>query len=121
MKRISRLEWDENNQEHLSRHGVTPEEVEEVCFSRPVILRGRSDSRSAYGLSGRYLFIVLRLRETGIARCITARDMTAKKLSQNCGTGVSPVGVPRASRPWSTAETAVPHQNTGETPVPHHF
>ncbi len=81
MVRIQRLEWDENNEEHIERHRVTPEEVEEVCFGRPLIMKGRRGTRLAYGstLSGDYLLVVLRLKEKGVARCITARPMTAKE------------------------------------------
>jgi len=30
---ISQLVWNEDIIEHISQHNVTPEEVEEVCFS----------------------------------------------------------------------------------------
>ena len=32
---INALIWDEWNKEHIARHGVTPEEVEEVCHRNP--------------------------------------------------------------------------------------
>lgn len=32
--KIGRLFWDEWNIEHISRHGVDKDEVEEVCSSR---------------------------------------------------------------------------------------
>jgi uncharacterized DUF497 family protein len=81
MHRITGLEWDDASREHIDRHGVTPQEVEEVCFSRPVLMRSRHGTRLAYGqtLAGRYLLVVLRLMDGGVARCITARTMTDKE------------------------------------------
>lgn len=81
MHRISRLEWDDANVEHIAKHGVSPEEVEEVCYSRPLFMRSRDEIWLAYGqtFGGRYLFVVLGLREEGVARCITARTMTDKE------------------------------------------
>jgi uncharacterized DUF497 family protein len=81
MRRITSLEWDDANREHIDRHGVTPQEVEEVCFSRPLLMKSRGGTRLAYGqtLAGRYLLVVLRLMDGGVARCITARTMTDKE------------------------------------------
>lgn len=31
---ITGLVWDEWNREHISRHGISPEEVEEVCHGK---------------------------------------------------------------------------------------
>lgn len=30
--KISDLQWDDGNVEHIARHNVNPEEVEDVCF-----------------------------------------------------------------------------------------
>jgi hypothetical protein len=30
--KIDELDWDDNNIEHIARHGVTPQEVEDVCY-----------------------------------------------------------------------------------------
>ncbi len=81
MQRITRLDWDDTNREHIGRHGVTPEEVEEVCFSGPLMMKSRSGTRLAYGrtLAGRYLLVVMKLKDGGVARCITARTMTDKE------------------------------------------
>ena len=86
MRRIAGFEWDEENIEHIGRHGVHPEEVEEACYNRPYILKGRGRSYLIFGRTndGRYLLTVLRYRGKGMARTITARDMTEaeKKLYQ---------------------------------------
>ncbi len=81
MHRIAGLEWDDENRDHIARHGVTSDEVEEVCFSGPLLMKSRKGTRVVYGqtLSGRYLFIVIRLFYGGGARCITARSMTDKE------------------------------------------
>ena len=84
--RIAEIVWIEADAVHLSRHDVTPEEVEEVLASGPVWRRGRvhpeTKRRSVYALgqteAGRYLFIVLSPRELGRARCVTAMDMDEK-------------------------------------------
>ena len=85
--RIARLEWDETNIEHLARHGVNPEEAEEACYYRPYILKGRHGAYLLFGQSddGRYLFVVVRYKGNGVARVITARDMTdaERRLSRN--------------------------------------
>ena len=84
--RITEIVWTEADAVHLSQHGVTPEEVEEVLALGPVWRRGRAHPetkrRSVYALgrteAGRYLFIVLSPRELGRARCVTAMDMDEK-------------------------------------------
>ena len=49
-------------EEHIwTKHQVTPEEAEEVCFSEPLVLRGRDRSYAVYGQTeaGRYLVVFL--------------------------------------------------------------
>lgn len=36
--RIDELVWDDWNEDHISRHGVRPEEVEEAVFDRAALL-----------------------------------------------------------------------------------
>jgi len=78
--KITTLVWDENNVDHIARHQVEPEEVEEVCYSNPLILRAGKKKQKLYYIlgqsqNGRYLFIVARYIGKGQARVITARDM----------------------------------------------
>jgi uncharacterized protein len=75
---VHRFDWDEDNEEHIARHGITPDEVEQVCFSQPLVRKGREGRRLVYGqtAAGRYLFIALALKDRSVARCITARPMT---------------------------------------------
>lgn len=78
---ISEFEWDENNIEHISKHNVFPDEIEDVAFDdEPWIRKGREGTRYmlGYTIAGRYLFIVYALKGKGIARIITAMDMDEK-------------------------------------------
>ena len=57
--------WPEDRVEHIARHGIRPEEVEEVCFGRALVQRTKSSGVNAvyYVLgqtaAGRYLFCVV--------------------------------------------------------------
>ena len=84
---IDELVWDEWDVEHISAHGVEPEEVEEVCEAKQHIARRAAST--PYGLTryriygrtydGRYLFIVLdRLRGHSFYP-VTARDVTERE------------------------------------------
>ena len=76
--KIADFEWDEDNINHIARHGVSPEEVEEACYDEPFVLKGRQGSYLIYSQTsdGRYLLVVARYKGQGIIRVITARDMT---------------------------------------------
>ncbi len=78
---IREFEWDDNNIEHIARHGVFPDEVEDVAFDdNPWIRKGRKGTRYmlGYTVAGRYLFVVYVLKGKGIARVITSMDMDDK-------------------------------------------
>lgn len=81
---FTKLKWRSDRVAHiLSKHGITPGEVEEVCFGKPLILRGpgKKGNRLYYVLgqteAGRHLFIVLKPVAKGIALPVTARLMTS--------------------------------------------
>lgn len=60
-----------------SKHGVSPEEVEQVFFNVPYkVLRAEEGKYKWLGRSdsGRYLLVVL-VREGNLIKVITARDM----------------------------------------------
>lgn len=85
---IREFEWDDNNIEHISRHGVSPDEVEDLAFDDdPWIRKGRKGTRYmlGYTIAGRYLFVVYVLRSKGTARVITAMEMDerTRKLYRN--------------------------------------
>ncbi len=76
--KISAFEWDTGNVLHLSlRHGIEPEEAEEVFAVHPVFRRTRHGHYAAFGrsLSGRLLVVVFEKKERGVARVITGWDM----------------------------------------------
>ncbi|MEV7183680.1 hypothetical protein [Kitasatospora sp. NPDC093102] len=77
----SEIYWTQRSEEHIARHSVTPDEVEDVVFVRPHwFASGRNGSVLCLGVTGagRYLLVVL---ATSTAKpsawyCATARDMT---------------------------------------------
>ena len=79
--RFQRFDWDTWNIEHIARHGVAPQDAEAVCRGRTVVRRGRRGSYLLYGRTeaGRYLLVVLRSLGQGVARIITARQMTSRE------------------------------------------
>jgi len=68
--------WIEWNIQHIARHGVEPEEVEEVILTG-VTRKGRENTLLAMGPTseGRLLFVVYK-KEGNRVFVITARDMT---------------------------------------------
>ena len=63
---------------HIARHGVKPDEAEEVFQNEPIFRKGRSWFHTVYGCTGegRYLFVVYVRKSGGVVRIITARQMT---------------------------------------------
>ena len=80
--RIRQLLWPRDRIEHISRHDVTPEEVEQACFGRPLVQRAKSRGENPvyYVLgqtdAGRYLFSVVIQFPGGKGYPVTARSMT---------------------------------------------
>ncbi len=88
---FTQLEWRKDRVAHITaKHGVTPGEVEEVCFGTPFILRGpgKRKNRLYYVLgqteTGRYLFIVLKPLGGKKAQSITAREMSLSERKRYC-------------------------------------
>ena len=83
--KIDAFIWPEERIEHIARHGVTPEEVEEVCFGKSLVRRGKSEGENPvyYVLgqteAGRALFCVAIRFPDGNGYPVTAREMTAKE------------------------------------------
>jgi hypothetical protein len=79
------LQWTQSIVDHIWRHGVTPEEVEEVIYEgKPFVKRGPGSGRNKryYVLgqtqAGRYLQIVL-----GKVSGTTFKVITARKMEDN--------------------------------------
>ena len=79
--RIKELHWDDANIEHISRHGLSPVDVEDVCFGRHICFRGRERRYVVYGKTegGRLIMVVLERLFGQAFRPITAREMTEKE------------------------------------------
>ena len=76
--RIKDFKWDDENVSHIARHNIDPDEVEEACYQRPFVLKGREGRYLVYGQAedGRYLLVVGHYLGQGVFRVITARDMS---------------------------------------------
>jgi len=81
--RISEFEWDEGNALHIQlRHGIIPEEAEEVFVNNPLFRRTKKGHYAVLGPTseGRYLTIVFQMKPKGIARPITGWDMSRAEI-----------------------------------------
>jgi hypothetical protein len=68
--------WNDARVDHIARHGVRLEEVEDVCFGNHLAMRA---GRNRYRLigqtrSGRYLCVLLDAVSKGVFQPVTARD-----------------------------------------------
>lgn len=79
---VLRFEWDEFNElKLLERHNVTRDEAEECFYNRHRIKKAGANIYYLYGQTdeGRYLFLVYEIRETGLLRVYSAREMTKEE------------------------------------------
>jgi len=82
---ITEFLWPEDRIEHIARHGVTPEEVEQVCFGKSFVRRAKAEGENpVYYVQGqtearRYLFCVVIRLPDGRGYPVTAREMTEKE------------------------------------------
>ena len=82
---IYELIWSEDRIDHIARHGVAPDEVDEVCFGKAFVQRAQSQGENPvyYILgqteAGRYLFCVVIHFPDGRGYPVTARLMTARE------------------------------------------
>jgi len=81
------FEWDEANTfKNWRRHGVTPEEAENIFFNEPLIVRSdvqhSKREKRYYALgrtdAGRYLFVAFTIRGS-LLRVISVRDMNRRE------------------------------------------
>ncbi len=87
---VRKLIWNTWNTNHIARHHVLPEEIEEICHGSPLILQGQQKKR--FVLIGategeRILTIVLESKGHGVYYPITAypsdtQDITVYKRLQ---------------------------------------
>lgn len=76
--RISELEWDDENVEHIAQHNVNPKEVEDVCFGFHISERegGNRYILSGQSADGRYLNVIVERIGKGMFRPMTAFEMS---------------------------------------------
>lgn len=83
--RIYEFIWNQDRIDHIGRHSVIPEEVEEICFGIALVQRAKSegDNPVYYVLgqteAGRYLFCVVIQFPDGRGYPVTSRSMTDKE------------------------------------------
>ncbi len=73
------IRWTDKSEDHIAAHDVTPDEAEQVLYTRPrLVLNGREGTQYVFGTTGtgRYLLVVLAESIDGLAYVVTARDMT---------------------------------------------
>lgn len=79
---IHELVWPQDRVAHVATHGVSPEEVDAVCFGRSLVQRARATGKNPvyYVLgqtaAGRYLFCVIIRFPDGRGYPVTSRPMT---------------------------------------------
>ncbi|MBT4504373.1 MAG: hypothetical protein HOC74_41995 [Gemmatimonadetes bacterium] len=82
---IYELIWYEDRIDHIARHSIVPDEVDEVCFGKAFVQRAKSQGENPvfYILgqteAGRYLFCVVIHFPDGRGYPVTARPMTARE------------------------------------------
>ena len=82
---IQKLLWPDDRIEHIGRHGVTPEEFEEVCFGHALVLRRKAEGvNPVYHVlgqtsSGKYLLCIVIGFPDGNGYPVTARNMTTRE------------------------------------------
>jgi hypothetical protein len=74
--RIKKLNWDKSNIFHIARHGITVEDVEDVCSGRHIARKAKK-RYLIYGETeaGKHILVVLE-RTGDDFRSISARDMS---------------------------------------------
>ena len=81
------FEWDEDNEGHLARHGISRREAEEALSGLTVRVRRRTDSPDRIHLlgrtaGGRYLLVIVQEKGGDLIRPFTGWDMTPHERQQ---------------------------------------
>ncbi len=59
---VREIWWTDKSEDHIAAHNVTPDEVEQILYTRPrLVLKGREATEYVFGTTdeGRYLLVVL--------------------------------------------------------------
>lgn len=78
---VRRLTWDDWNVAHIARHGVTPEDVEEVCQGDYLVRQTYQGRFLVIGpsTSGNLLSAILAPEGEGVYYVVTARPAAKKE------------------------------------------
>ncbi len=78
MVRVSEIAWSDSMLDHIARHGVDPEEVEDVVFGTSFVTHGRERTYRFIGQTrgGRFLTVILARRGTSSFAVVTACGAT---------------------------------------------
>ena len=82
---INEFIWPKDRVDHISEHGVEPNEVEEVCFGDALVQRAKASGKNPvyYVLgqtaAGRHLFCVVIQFPDGKGFPVTARPVTNRE------------------------------------------
>jgi uncharacterized DUF497 family protein len=82
---ITEILWPEDRIDHISRHGVSPDEFEEVCIAPSLLLRARSEGANpVYHVLGetrshKHLLCIVIQFPDGKGYPVTARPMTDRE------------------------------------------
>ena len=79
--KINFLHWDDENIEHITLHGLSPVDVEDICFGKHISFIGRQKRYILYGKAENdlMLMVVLERIHGDNFRPVTARVMTDKE------------------------------------------
>ncbi len=76
---VREIRWTEESEDHIARHNVTPDEVEQVVNTRPrLVVAGPEEVEYGLGTTdaGRHLLVVLVEAVDGRDLVVTAREMS---------------------------------------------
>ena len=82
---IQELLWPEDRVDHIARHDVSPDEFEEVCFGRSLVLKEKSKGKNPVyhvlgeTFGGRHLLCIVISFPDGKGYPVTARTMTPRE------------------------------------------
>lgn len=81
---IQNLIWEQKNTDHIARHNVVPEEVDDVCYGWHVVRQSKFGRLFIIGptLTGRMLTIIIEHRNMDTFYPVTARDATDKEIKR---------------------------------------
>lgn len=92
---VAEFLWDEVNEEKVSAHGISPDDVDDVLGEPFATFRNRRGMRGAYQLvgrdrQGRYVTIIIEpvIGDTGIWRPVTAWPSKSSEASRAQQQGV---------------------------------